>query len=141
MVFDITEELAIDLVAQIRRLRDECFHDRVELEIASNGGSVLALGYLLDALDGFRTTDADTKELIAKLCPEPTDGCKVVHLRPPSALLPGEYYAALADRRFERRRLDPYGGAGAAAEETPPEAAPAKGESVERTVMEADSHV
>ena len=68
----------------------------------------------------FRTTDADTKELIAKLCPEPTDGCKVVHLRPPSALLPGECYAALADGRFERRRLDPYGGAGAEAEESPP---------------------
>ena len=68
----------------------------------------------------FRTTDADTKELIAKLCPEPTDGCKVVHLRPPSALLPGECYAALADGRFERRRLDPYGGAGADAEEAPP---------------------
>ena len=68
----------------------------------------------------FRTTDADTKELIAKLCPEPTDGCKVVRLRPPSALLPGECYAALADGRFERRRLDPYGGAGADAEEAPP---------------------
>ena len=41
-------------------------------------------------------------------------------LRPPSALLPGECYAALADGRFERRRLDPYGGAGADAEEAPP---------------------
>ena len=47
-------------------------------------------------------------------------GTKVVHLRPPSALLPGECYAALADGRFERRRLDPYGGAGADAEEAPP---------------------
>ncbi len=31
-----------------------------------------------------------------------------------------ERYAALADGRFERRRLDPYGGAGADAEEAPP---------------------
>ena len=54
VVSDVTEELVIELVAHIRRLRDECFHDRVELEIASNGGSVVALGYLLDALDGFR---------------------------------------------------------------------------------------
>ena len=55
VVSDVTEELVIELVAHIRRLRDECFHDRVELEIASNGGSVLALGYLLDALDGLRS--------------------------------------------------------------------------------------
>ena len=50
----VTDELAVELVSCIRRLRDECFHDRVELEIASNGGSVAALGYFLDALDGFR---------------------------------------------------------------------------------------
>ena len=56
VVSDITEELAIKLVAHIRRLRGECFHERVELEIASNGGSVLALGYFLDALDGFRAS-------------------------------------------------------------------------------------
>ena len=67
----------------------------------------------------FRTTDADTRDLVAKLCPEPTDGAKVVHLRPPSALLPGECYAALADGRFERRRLEPYGGAGAEAGKAP----------------------
>ena len=54
VVSTITEELAIELVAHLRRLRDECFHERVEPEIASNGGSVLALGYFLDALDGFR---------------------------------------------------------------------------------------
>ena len=56
----------------------------------------------------FRTTDPDTKGLIAKLCPEPTDGPKVVDLRPPSTLLPGECYAALADGRFERRRLEAF---------------------------------
>ena len=56
VVSDITEGLAIELVAHIRRLRDECFHERVELEIASDGGSVLALGYFLDALDEFRAS-------------------------------------------------------------------------------------
>ena len=48
-----------------------------------------------------------------------SDGVQVVHLRPLSALLPGECYAALADGRFERRRLEPYGGAGAEAEKSP----------------------
>lgn len=56
VVSDITEELAIELVAHIRRLRDEGFHERVDLEIASNGGSVLALGYFLDALDRFHAS-------------------------------------------------------------------------------------
>ena len=51
---EITDELVIDLVAQVRRLADECFYDLVEVEITSNGGAVQALRYFVEALDAFR---------------------------------------------------------------------------------------
>ena len=52
---DITDEMVIGLVAQVRRLVDECFYDRIEVEITSNGGMVKALRYFIKALDGFRS--------------------------------------------------------------------------------------
>ena len=64
---DVTDELVIDLAARVRRLVDECFYDRIELEITSNGGMETALRYFVDALEGFRregvsvTTRALTK--------------------------------------------------------------------------------
>lgn len=52
---DITDELVIDLVARMRRLADECFYHRIELEITSNGGQEMALRYFIEALDHFRS--------------------------------------------------------------------------------------
>ena len=51
---DFTDELVIDLVAQVRRLADECFYDLIEVEITSDGGAVQALRYFIEALDAFR---------------------------------------------------------------------------------------
>ena len=52
---DITDELAIDLVAQMRRQADERFYNLIELEITSNGGQATALRYFIEALDRFRS--------------------------------------------------------------------------------------
>ena len=52
---DITDELVIDLVAQMRRQADERFYDRIELEITSNGGQETALRHFIEALDRFRS--------------------------------------------------------------------------------------
>ena len=56
LVAPIEEATMIDLVACIRELRDDYFYNDVELEIASPGGSVLALEYYLEAIGGFRAS-------------------------------------------------------------------------------------
>ena len=67
MCGDITDESVVGLVAQLRRLADECFYDLIELEITSDGGAETALRYFAEALDGLRgggvsvTTRALTK--------------------------------------------------------------------------------
>ena len=67
MCGEITDESVVGLVAQLRRLADECFYDLIELEITSNGGENSALRYFVEALDGLRgrgvsvTTRALTK--------------------------------------------------------------------------------
>ena len=56
----------------------------------------------------FRSTEAGAQELVERLCPDRAARIPVVKIRPPVTLRPGECYAALADGRFERRRLAPY---------------------------------
>ena len=56
LVAPIEEATMIDLVARIRELREDYFYNDVELEIASPGGSVLALEYYLEAMGGFRAS-------------------------------------------------------------------------------------
>ena len=53
----------------------------------------------------FRTTDEGTIQRIRTLCPWQPGRPRVVDVRPPSTLAPGECYAALPDGRFERRQL------------------------------------
>ena len=53
----------------------------------------------------FRSTDPKTSELVAALSPSRSGLAPVVRVRPVSTLAPGEAYVALADGRFERRRL------------------------------------
>ncbi len=55
----------------------------------------------------FRTTDEGTIQRIRALCPWQPGRPRVVDVRPPSTLAPGECYAALPDGRFERRQLAP----------------------------------
>ena len=66
---DITDEMVIGLVAQVRRLVDECFYDRIEVEITSNGGKVKALRYFIEALDGFRSEGVSvTTRALVRAC-------------------------------------------------------------------------
>ena len=48
LVSEIADETVIELAATMRHLRDDCFYDRVHLEIASLGGSETTLNYWLD---------------------------------------------------------------------------------------------
>ena len=56
LVASIDEPTMIDLVARVRELREDYFYNNVELEIASPGGSALALEYYLEAMGGFRAS-------------------------------------------------------------------------------------
>ena len=56
----------------------------------------------------FRTTDVDTGNRVARLCPRQPGFLPVTEVRPLSLMAPGECYASLADGRFERRRLARY---------------------------------
>ena len=74
-------------------------------------GSRAALSILLNNTAtklAFRSTDEASRERLRGLCPEPGAGPKVVEIRPPSTLRPGECYAATADGRFERRQLEAF---------------------------------
>ena len=53
----------------------------------------------------FRSTDVQTGDWVAELSPFRPGLASVARVRPVSTLVPGECYAALADGRFERRRL------------------------------------
>lgn len=55
----------------------------------------------------FRSTDADTAERIAALCPHRPGFAPAVAVRPLASLAPGEAYVSLPDGRFERRQLEP----------------------------------
>ena len=57
----------------------------------------------------FRSTDEALQEHIDRLCPVTPELGRVTTFRPPSTLQPGECYASLADGRFERRQLLPFG--------------------------------
>ena len=50
VVGEITEELAIELVDRVERLHAERFYTRIELEIASPGGAIVALDHCIDGL-------------------------------------------------------------------------------------------
>ena len=56
----------------------------------------------------FRSTDPKTGNRVDDLCPHRPGLAGVVRVRPVSALQIGEFYAALADGRFERRQLEPF---------------------------------
>ena len=56
----------------------------------------------------FRSTDYETARRVANLCPRRPGLSAVIETRPLAGLAPGECYAALADGRFERRRLAPF---------------------------------
>lgn len=57
----------------------------------------------------FRTTDRETLHRLEGLCPAHPGGLpSLVRARPPASLAVGECYAALADGRLERERLDPF---------------------------------
>ena len=60
----------------------------------------------------FRSTDLKTAERVNELCPYQPGLAGVVRVRPISPLATGECYVVLADGRFERRRLEPFRGAG-----------------------------
>ena len=57
----------------------------------------------------FRSTDEALQACIDRLCPVTPELGRVTTFRPPSTLQPGECYASLADGRFERRQLLPFG--------------------------------
>ena len=50
----IEEEMMLQLVAALRRLCDEYFYTRIELEISSPGGQAAALDYCVEAMDSLR---------------------------------------------------------------------------------------
>ena len=56
----------------------------------------------------FRSTDPKTGNRVDDLCPHRPGLAGVVRVRPVSTLQIGEFYAALADGRFERRQLEPF---------------------------------
>ena len=68
----------------------------------------------------FRSTDQKLKDYLAGLCPSAPGLGPVTSVRPPSTLQPGECYASLADGRFERCQLLPFG----ARQDAPGEAGP-----------------
>ena len=57
----------------------------------------------------FRSTDREVLAFLERQCPVEPGRPKVTEVRPPSTLKPGECYAVLADGRFERRQLAPFG--------------------------------
>ena len=59
----------------------------------------------------FRSTDADTAARVATLAPHRPGFAPATAVRPLASLIPGEAYVSLPDGRFERRRLEPAGGA------------------------------
>ena len=59
----------------------------------------------------FRSTDADTAARVATLAPHRPEFPPATAVRTLASLLPGEAYISLADGRFERRQLEPAGGA------------------------------
>ena len=56
----------------------------------------------------FRSTDQSLRARLDDLCPRTGSG-RVTEVRPPSTLQTGECYASLADGRFERQQLRPFG--------------------------------
>ena len=54
VVGEITEELAIELVDRVERLHAERFYTRIELEIASPGGAIVALDHCIDGMRRLR---------------------------------------------------------------------------------------
>ena len=59
----------------------------------------------------FRSTDADTAARVATLSPHRPGFAPPTAVRTLASLTPGESWASLADGRFERRQLEPAGGA------------------------------
>ena len=57
----------------------------------------------------FRTTDPDTAERVAALCPHRPGFAPATAVRPLATLAPGECWVSSADGRFERRQLEPAG--------------------------------
>ena len=55
----------------------------------------------------FRTADPSTLDRLAALCPSLPGLLRLIDLRPPSTLAPGECFAAIFDSRFVRCQLDP----------------------------------
>ncbi len=87
----------------------------IEHTLAASGGNAeqnrAAISVLLNNVGTklfFRTTDEGTIQRIRSLCPSVPDRPRVVDVRPPSTLAPGECYAVLPDGRFERRQLAPF---------------------------------
>ena len=87
----------------------------LEHALAEGGGSAEANRSALSVLLNntctkllFRSTDDATRDRLGRLCPAPASGPKVVDVRPPSTLRPGECYAVTADGRFERRQLEAF---------------------------------
>ena len=95
-VAPVSEANVIGLVRIVNELRRQRFYRRVELQIASPGGEVLALLHFLEAL-GQREDEG--LELATRAL---TDS------RPLASLRPGECCASFPDGRFERLQLDPY---------------------------------
>lgn len=87
----------------------------IEHTLAALGGSAdqhrAAISVLLNNLGTklfFRTTEEGTIRRFWSLCPSVPERPRVVDVRPPSTLAPGECYAVLPDGRFERRQLAPF---------------------------------
>ena len=77
---------------------------------ASTAQNAAAVSILLNNVGTklfFRTTDEGTIRRIRSLCPSVPERPRLVDVRPPSTLAPGECYAVLPDGRFERRQLAP----------------------------------
>ena len=50
----IDEEMMLQLVAAVRRLHNEYFYTRIELEVCSPGGQAMALDYCVETMDALR---------------------------------------------------------------------------------------
>ena len=74
----------------------------------------------------FRSTDREVQDFLERQCPVESDRPRVTQVRPPSTLKPGECYAVLADGRFARRQLAPFGANTPAAPQAAGEPAPGR---------------